>query len=244
MHSKCAGKLCGKLVYRGMFIVFGIDIHADDPLPVASELMGWVEQAHPGCVILAMSWDKRDDRPYENILRGLRFSVEREKAYYSRSLEEWLSPYEDSFSYRPLIDIGRDSLIQLLGEVRTGDHGEDQETSIQESFPALLESMSRPFALKWKAAYLNDEIAGIMLPDIYPDEPHKGTITYIGIRPRFRGRGLARILHAKALSDLAMLGVKTYVGSTHIRNTAMRKVFESNGCALTGIRRHWKRDIA
>lgn len=243
-QDKYVGKLYGKLVSRGLFIVFGIDVCADDPLPAARKLLGWVEQTHPGCDILALSWDKKDDRPYEDILLGLHFSVEQEKAYYSRSLAEWKSPYEDPLTYRPLVEAGRNSLLQILGEVRAGDHGESPEIPVQESFQALFESMSQPFALRWRAAYLTNEIVGIVFPDIYPDEPSKGTIAYIGIRPRFRGRGLARILHARALSDLAALSATTYIGSTHMLNTAMRKVFESNGCTLTGIRRHWKRGRA
>ncbi|WP_158587488.1 GNAT family N-acetyltransferase [Neobacillus notoginsengisoli] len=73
---------------------------------------------------------------------------------------------------------------------------------------------------------------GVAIPHIEPGMPGEGRLFYFGILPSARGRGLGSFLHKEALSMLKEIGAEVYVGSTHVANVAMQRVFERNGCEV------------
>ncbi|CEG25584.1 GNAT family N-acetyltransferase [Bacillus sp. B-jedd] len=73
---------------------------------------------------------------------------------------------------------------------------------------------------------------GVAIPHMEPGSPGEGRLFYFGILPGARGRGLGSLLHKQALSMLKELGAEYYVGSTHMGNAAMQRVFERNGCQV------------
>jgi ribosomal protein S18 acetylase RimI-like enzyme len=89
----------------------------------------------------------------------------------------------------------------------------------------------------WLLAYRDGKLAGAVFAQRYFDKPEEGSIFFIGLTPEFRGKGLAKILHAKGLELLSNEGCTGYVGSTDIQNTAMIAVFKANDCTLTTIRK-------
>ena len=49
------------------------------------------------------------------------------------------------------------------------------------------------------------------------------------VHPLFRGRGIARELHAARLMIARLIGVKTFMGTTHPDNKAMVRILEASG---------------
>ena len=238
--NSCVGKLRGKSVSDGLYIIFKIEVF-DNLLKdeTGKELVTWVRTSYPKKRILCLSWDKKEDIEYEAILKSLGFKIDFEKAYYSRELENMEYIEEPRLLYRPVQDVGRDIFSQILDEVRIGDHAETKSIPIEENFPLLLESMNESWAGIWKVAYFENEIVGIVLPDIFPEKPHMGSLAYFGVVPKFRNKNFGTILHRKGLSLIKELKANEYLDSTHIKNLSMIKIFEANGCKLKGIRRHW-----
>jgi len=201
--------------------------------------LSWVLENYPLKRIICLSWDKNEDVEYEKILEFLGFEMEFEKVYFKRDLKDFECTENSFLKYISLKEIDRNILIQVLDQVRRGDHAEQDAIPIEENFPEILKNKDKPWADKWTAAYLDDEIVGIVLPDIFPEQPHKGTFAYIGIMPNFRGKGFGTSLFKMGLNLVKELKATEYLDSTHINNTSMIKIFENNGCQKIGIRRHW-----
>ena len=95
----------------------------------------------------------------------------------------------------------------------------------------MLEYGGKEYADKnWKLAYSGDEIVGIVMPQIEPQDSSKGGVLYMSVLEKFHGKGYGKILHAKGLQDLAQMGVKNYEGSTDSINIPMLKIFKKNDC--------------
>ena len=99
-----------------------------------------------------------------------------------------------------------------------------------------LESVRAELGEGWQSAcrvfFEGGTAIGVAIPHIEPGRPGEGRLFYFGILPGARGRGLGSFLHKQALSMLKELGAEYYVGSTHMANAAMRRVFERNGCEV------------
>ncbi|WP_010093501.1 GNAT family N-acetyltransferase [Ornithinibacillus scapharcae] len=76
----------------------------------------------------------------------------------------------------------------------------------------------------------NDPI-GVVFPHLEPDKDNEGRIFWIGIHPKFRGKGLGKNLHRIGLYRLKNdFKAKSYLGATEINNNSMRKIMTYNGC--------------
>lgn len=99
-----------------------------------------------------------------------------------------------------------------------------------------LESVEAELGEGWRSTcrvfFEGGTAIGVAIPHIEPGRPGEGRLFYFGILPSARGRGLGSFLHKQALSMLKELGAEYYVGSTHMANAAMQRVFERNGCEV------------
>jgi RimJ/RimL family protein N-acetyltransferase len=87
----------------------------------------------------------------------------------------------------------------------------------------------------WRIALVDGVAVGVVLPTVFQRKDAVGTLSYIGIVPEHRRRGLGRALHASGLRLLAAAGARRYAGSTDLRNAPMARIFEKNGCALEAV---------
>ena len=60
----------------------------------------------------------------------------------------------------------------------------------------------------------------------------EGTITFMGLLPAFRGRGLGRHVHRRGMALLRAQGGTLYHGGTSASNGAMIRLFEQHGCTV------------
>ena len=71
----------------------------------------------------------------------------------------------------------------------------------------------------------------MVFPHLEPDKDNEGRIFWIGIQPKFRGKGLGKNLHQIGLYRLQNdFKAKSYLGATQINNNSMRKIMKYNGC--------------
>lgn len=173
------------------------------------------------------------------VLQEAGWHLAKGKAFVERSLEQPVTVPPHELDFVSLAQVGRPAFVQAL---LTASEGDPFETSTPESaeqdFSDLVEYAGDAFDPEgWLLARQGGEAVGVVLPQRYPDQPHAGTLFYIGIFPQARGRGLGRVLHAEGLRRLQEQGVTLYQGSTDLRNEAMRRVFAANGCAE--VRQQW-----
>ncbi|MEN2768213.1 GNAT family N-acetyltransferase [Ornithinibacillus xuwenensis] len=78
---------------------------------------------------------------------------------------------------------------------------------------------------------MNHDPVGVVFPHIEPNTVNQGRIFWIGIHPKFIGRGLGKGLHRIGLYRLQHdFKAVSYLGATKIDNEPMRKILSSNGC--------------
>jgi GNAT superfamily N-acetyltransferase len=183
-----------------------------------------------------LSWDRPDAVHINAALERAGFVVKKEKVFVEKDLEGFSSPHEDPFTYRSLAEVGEDRFLDVMAPASEGDPFEDASArDPRREFSELVSFAGSAFdATWWRAAYLDHDPIGVVLPQSFANKKHEGTLFYVAVIPEFRGRGFGRILHATGLAFLADHGVSRYIGSTDARNLPMIAVFRTNGCEQTG----------
>jgi RimJ/RimL family protein N-acetyltransferase len=161
------------------------------------------------------------------------------KQYARRDILGFASPYADPFHYRTLAHLGKDEFVAAFKRVCVGSQGLDVLFYLEKpeaEFDWLIGYAGSAFdANNWLLAFQAERLAGMVLPQCFHDRPEEGTLFHIALVPEFRRLGYGKVLHAKGLEELARLGAVRYVGSTHVDNSAMIRVFQQNGCMLTAV---------
>ncbi len=182
-----------------------------------------------------VSWDQPERTRFNDALRAAGFRDHRRKLFVMRDLTDDLPP-GGSFTWRTLAEVGEEAFVELMTRSSDDDPFPDDDFDPQEEWRELVAHAGEAFDPdRWRVAIVDGEPAGVVLPTPYPDAPTEGTLSYIGILPAFRGRGLGRDLHASGLRLLADAGCTVYKGSTDQRNEPMARVFARNGCPVDGI---------
>jgi GNAT superfamily N-acetyltransferase len=182
-----------------------------------------------------LSSDRPRNREVNSALDRAGFEIEKMKAYVGRSLEDELPEPEVAFGFLTLGEVGREKFVRVMTEAAEGDPFEDVEGSDPDAeFQELVDMAGDKFdESSWFLPLVDGEIVGVLLPQAFADSDTDGTLFYVAVLPRFRGKGYGRALHAKGLALLRERGLTKYIGSTDTRNAPMLRVFEANGCPQT-----------
>jgi hypothetical protein len=167
--------------------------------------------------------------------------MEFEKQYVKRNISGYVSPYHDPFSYRSLSEVGEHKFSNIFKEVMGDSLSRDDSyiTDAKKELNTLIELAGMAFdPHTWFLVEMNNEPIGLVLPQKFPHKPKSGTIFYIGILSKYRGRKFAKLIQAKAFEVLSSKDVEEYIGSADVQNLPMLKVFEANKCCKTEIRKH------
>jgi len=159
------------------------------------------------------------------------WAVVRRKAFVARGLEDELPAAPTELRFTSLAEAGEPEFIARLTMASEGDAFQEDGPDPQREWQELVQYAGDRFApADWFLVDDDHGAVGILLPQAYDDS--EGSIFYLGVVPSRRRQGLGRALHAAGLHELARRGLTRYVGSTDLRNTAMRLVFERNGCPV------------
>lgn len=146
-----------------------------------------------------------------------------ERVVYTRSLilpEPFAVPNYEVWS------IDDPNSIAFLSKVMQKSFADTQYflQQMREELPSQAEKMF--------TVYLVDhEPVGVVFPHIEPHTAGEGRLFWIGLHPRYVGKGLGKALHTIGLHRLKQdFKARTYVGITQVENVAMRNIMKANGC--------------
>ena len=186
-----------------------------------------------------LSNENPQSEPTNKFLETNGFSITRKKAFFQKDLRDYIFSYSDKFAYRSLADVGLDFFLEVLDVVTIND--DERTGSAKEFLQELIDMAGESYNNQnWFIAFELDSPIGLLLPQAFDDDTYEGSIFYIGILPQYRNQGLGKILHAKGLSKLKLLGCNNYVGSTDVSNQSMLKVFDHNHCEQTSTQLFYK----
>jgi GNAT superfamily N-acetyltransferase len=124
----------------------------------------------------------------------------------------------------------------LLQRVAVGDPGasaDDDPVKFIEGEFAAPHSISR-----MEIGSLDGVDVAFVLAEVEPGDGWS-TLSYCGVIPAVRGRGLGVAAHRHGLAMLRAMGGKLYHGGCSLGNAAMIRVFEANGCREFARMREW-----
>ena len=239
----CVGRLRGRFLNPRLYFVAELTVAESAPYEeVARSLATYLADSFYENGTEVLAWDKRAARKVNAALESAGFVVGRKKVFVERDLSDYSSPYEGALEYRSLAQLGEERFLEIMTEASTGDPFEDMsERDPRAEFRELKEYAGDKFQPTWwRVAFKGEHPVGVILPQEFADREGEGTLFYVGVVPDKRGHGYGKLLHATGLAFLAGNGVTHYVGSTDTRNAPMLRVFEANGCGITGTQLFYK----
>lgn len=161
-------------------------------------------------------------------LRRLNCTVDKmknigERVIYIRSLR---NPINIGILDYELWSITEKRSLLFLSEVMGRNVKETEKflRSMKTELPSQVERMFTIYKVE-------NEPVGVVFPHLEPDKDREGRIFWIGIHPKFRGKGLGKNLHLIGLYRLRNdFKAKSYLGATEVNNNPMKKIMLSNGC--------------
>jgi ribosomal protein S18 acetylase RimI-like enzyme len=236
--DRILGKLRGRVIHSELYLIDSVVVEEGlDYGAVGRSLIEYARGAFSEGAVEAMTGGKVGEAGLERLLRDVGYTVYIEKAFVERDVTGYRSPYDDPFEYVTFAEAGRDAFVETLSSIYVGNPNRDA-VEPGSDFDAMVEYAGAAFAPNaWKLAYYEGTVAGLVLPQLYPEEPDEGSLFYFGVVPALRGRGHGKVLHARGLEDLARAGAIRYFGSTDVLNEPVLRIFEAHGCKRTRLRR-------
>lgn len=127
-------------------------------------------------------------------------------------------------------DMNLEEVAELMTLSAKGDPDfSEDEDALQclNSYLSDAELYSKPDCIQ--IGFVDEFPAAIVVPQSVEEW---GTLTYMGIIPKFRGKGFGSILQRHGQFCLKCQGATEYHGGTLSNNKAMLRVFEKNECKL------------
>ncbi|MGD6896600.1 GNAT family N-acetyltransferase [Bacillus infantis] len=146
-----------------------------------------------------------------------------ERVIYTR---EFTEPINQPPAGYEVWSIQHEESIALLSEVMGRSFNDTRRflTGMQTELPSQVNNM-------YTVLMIADEPAGVVFPHLEPDSDRQGRLFWIGMHPKFLGKGLGQRLHLLGLYRLRNeFKANSYLGATKIDNTPMRKIMIANGC--------------
>ncbi|TLS38144.1 GNAT family N-acetyltransferase [Pseudalkalibacillus caeni] len=169
----------------------------------------------------------------ERLLRENHFVYESSMLIFQKNLES-LEEAEIPFQIRDLEEVGEKGFISIWQKVIEGSYNKPSSLTIEEQFEGMKKEIGPAYAHACLTVYDESKPIGIMIPVIEPGTEDEGRIFYFGIIPDARGKGIAVMIHRKALDYLKKSGASYYIGATDKKNIPMQSIFKKNGCIQKG----------
>ncbi len=228
------GFLAGEMVDNELLQLFKIYCPNEDKGDVTETFLKYLYRSESPVISGILTNDRDSHRLTNEILPGTGYALGFKKRLFSKDISSL--EYGDSgelqavkvseFSHDTILTVFHDSIRDHPIYATMCDRIEDEFESLKEDLS------SETIAEYWKLYTYHDQIVGYAFPTLFRHNPDQGTIRFIGVVPKFTGRGWGKLIHLHALSILSDMGARTYLGSTETSNLAMVRIFQQNGCTI------------
>lgn len=240
--ERCVARLRTNHAQAELVVVNEVAVAAGENADrVAPALLAALGERLPSDLVRVYAEEVAEDAPLRRWLDAAGFQTARRKVVVRREL-----PFEDApdlgdLSLHSLAEVGEEAFAQALDAAAEGDPFEEAtHPDPLSELRDLIQLAGEAFdANAWWMVRQGAETVGVVLPQADPGEAGLGTLYYIGVTPAHRGRGLGRRLHALGLGALGTRGLVRYVGSSEVKNAAMLRIFDQNGCGVIARQRFY-----
>ncbi|MCJ8344453.1 hypothetical protein MJH12_02850 [bacterium] len=160
------------------------------------------------------------------------FKLDHSRLEFQKDLSEDLVIDSSKIEFKSYMDWGLslEEVAELMTESAQGDpdfSDDDDALDCLKSYLSSLDLYSKDDCIQ--VGKIDSQLACILVPQ---SENLWGTLSYMGLKPKFRNQGLGQIIHLYGLTCLYKQGARDYNGGTLDNNFAMQKVFQKNDCKL------------
>lgn len=174
------------------------------------------------------------DDEIRNVLTSHRFVQTEERIRFRRRFEEGFAEGEGGLLWEDIETAGFDRAVEMMNRVAVGDPGHDPEERAEVALPNLLaDSVLTNGPETVQIGYDGPEPVAFVCAQVNR-RTGWGRITYIGVIPERRDKGLGREVHRHGLAMLVAQGCRLYEGGTDVANRPMQRLFLANGCERFG----------
>lgn len=175
-----------------------------------------------------------NDFPYlSNLLLKHGFEHYSSKVDVYKELDD-LPKYETSFLWQSLEnpDLSEEQFKKYWERCMSGSENKTSSLSMDQHLMSVRSELGANWRNSCRVFFQKETPIGIAIPHIEPGTTDEGRLFYFGMLPELRGKGLSGSLHLQSLWHLKEMGASHYIGSTHLENKKMQRVFEKNGCKI------------
>jgi len=187
--------------------------------------------------------EKHRTDDYESALRSAGFVAGGMRVEFKTPLEELPLEGETPFVWRTLGDSKDDvaEAARMLDAVSVGDPDSSDDEDATEFIQEHLGDSGTEVRMQIGSIDGGEsrKDAAFLLAEVAP-KTGWSTLSYFGIKPEFRGRGLGVVAHRHGIATLRAMGGKLYHGGCWVENAAMVRTFEANGCREFARMRDWQ----
>ncbi len=177
---------------------------------------------------------------YRGGLLDAGFELVTRRIEYKTPLAQMFAEDRSNFVWRTMAETGESLVLDLLRDASI-DSPDAVDTSVGPS--AIENTLGEPYAgldpRAVQVGYLEGEPVAILFCLATPEDGWS-TITFIGIVPSHRKRGLGLQVHRHGIATLRALGGSTYHDGTSEANEAMQRLFAKQGCIEYARMEEWR----
>lgn len=164
----------------------------------------------------------------------LGFRLKHERSEFHAFVSELPDDSGSPITWKPMEEM--ESAAAALHAVGVGDPDYDPSEDALEGIKYFLGD-TRFKASALQLGMIDRKLAGLVIVQVKPDGWSR--ITYMGVHPDFRRRGLGKWVHRKGFSLMKAMGGTDYFGGTVSTNQNMLRLFRENNCKEIRVLQEW-----
>lgn len=176
-------------------------------------------------------------------LAALGFRLSHTRIEYQAPVSDLPSEEGSPFEWIPCSESGRFPMAEaaeILGQCGVGDpdwNPEDNTLELLQSYVGDAEFESGLDCIQ--VGLIEGKPAAVVVAQVIPKDGWS-RITYMGMKPEFRGKGLGKWVHRRGFALMKAKGGKLYHGGTVRGNAAMEALFRGHGCKEFRTMQEWR----
>jgi len=236
------GRMFNEFLVMSLFKYESLDENLDEILAKEIEKVFYQDcQKHNSRIILTV---QPQTEKAQWFLENSDFQLEYINHVFSHDLEDLREP-DIEFHLVPFKEVSLKDYQDIYYECSKGDPQIDLTGLTPEAF---FEKDKKEIGHVYNEGLMhlvmyNEQHIGVLnlrVEQIGDTDKKGGSINYIGLLPKCRGKGYGKALHLTGLRQLRQLDCNNYYGGTDSNNAPMQNIFKANNCRLIETQHYYK----
>ncbi|MDY0406317.1 GNAT family N-acetyltransferase [Virgibacillus sp. 179-BFC.A HS] len=194
----------------------------------------YVKEKEIQSVSIVLSEKDALNTEYPSVLKAFGYQKQETQYFYKRDLSSFDEPErkESPIEIKSMEQTTSDIFKRIWKEASAGSLNASSTLCVETEFEGMKSELGPDYTKSCLTAFYENNPIGVTMPHIEPGTIDEGRLFYFGIIPKYRDKGWGAALHKHSLHLLKKMGATYYIGATGHKNTAMQRIFQTNGCKI------------